>query len=79
MIDVHIPKMGMSTVEVDIVTVMVQPGARVAVGDSLIEVETEKVSSIIESEHAGTVGEVLVAEGETYEVGHVFCRIEPDA
>ena len=79
MIDVHIPKMGMSTVEVDIVEVMIEPGIRVEVGDPVLEVETEKVTTVIESEIAGTVVEVLVEEGGTYEVGDVFCRIEPDA
>lgn len=78
MIDVHIPKMGMSTVEVDISEVMIEPGIRVEVGDPIIEVESEKVTATIYAEHAGTVAEVLVEEGETYDVGHVFCRIQPD-
>ena len=79
MIDVHIPKLGMQTVEVDVTEIYVGPGSRVAVGDPLIQVDTEKVTNDITSEHAGVVTDIFVDEDETYEVGHVFCRIDPDA
>jgi pyruvate/2-oxoglutarate dehydrogenase complex dihydrolipoamide acyltransferase (E2) component len=78
MIDIHIPKFGMSTVEVDVTEVLVAPGDRVVVGTPLIQIETEKALAVIESEHAGTVVEVLVTVDEVYEVGDVFCRLEPD-
>jgi pyruvate/2-oxoglutarate dehydrogenase complex dihydrolipoamide acyltransferase (E2) component len=79
MIDVHIPKFGMSTVEVDVTEVLVTPGDRVQVGTPLITIETEKAQAVIESEHVGTVVEVLVKVDEVYEVGDVFCRVELDA
>lgn len=78
MIEIPIPKMGMSTVEVDIVEVMIEPGIRVEVGDPILEVESEKATVVIESEHSGTVIEVLLEEGETREVGDIICRLEPD-
>lgn len=78
MIDVHFPKMGMSTVELEVTEVLIEPGLRVEVGDDLLEVDTEKVTTFIQSEHAGVVREVLVVEGETYNVGDVFCRIDVD-
>lgn len=78
MIDVHIPKFGMSTVEVDVTDIMIQPGDRVAVGDPLVQIETEKALNVIESEHAGVVAEVLVKMDGTYEVGDLICRIQPD-
>jgi pyruvate/2-oxoglutarate dehydrogenase complex dihydrolipoamide acyltransferase (E2) component len=77
-IDVHIPKFGMSTVEVDVTEVLITPGDRVAVGTPLIQIESEKANLVIESEHAGTVSEVLVEVDEVYNVGDVFCRINPD-
>jgi pyruvate/2-oxoglutarate dehydrogenase complex dihydrolipoamide acyltransferase (E2) component len=77
-IDVHIPKFGMSTVEVDVTEVLITPGDRVAVGTPLIQIESEKANLVIESEHAGTVSEVLVEVDEVYNVGDVFCRISPD-
>ena len=76
--DVHIPKMGMSTVEVDVLRVLVERGQRVERGDVLVEIESEKANYEIEAEVAGTVAEVLVHEGETREVGDVVARIEED-
>ena len=79
MIDVHIPKMGMSTVEVDIVGILVKPGDRVAVGDPLVEVDGEKSTFTIEAEVAGVVREILVSEGDEANVGDVVLRIEAEA
>jgi pyruvate/2-oxoglutarate dehydrogenase complex dihydrolipoamide acyltransferase (E2) component len=76
-IDVHIPKGGMSTVEVDVIAVHVAPGDTVEPGTVLIEVESEKATFDVEAGHSGTVREVLVAEGEEAKVGDVIARIEP--
>jgi 2-oxoisovalerate dehydrogenase E2 component (dihydrolipoyl transacylase) len=78
-LDVHIPKMGMSTVEVDIVSILVKPGDRVKPGDPLVEVEGEKATFAIEAEVAGVVTEVLVAEGDEATVGDVVLRIQAEA
>jgi 2-oxoglutarate dehydrogenase E2 component (dihydrolipoamide succinyltransferase) len=77
--DVHIPKMGMSTVEVDVLRVLVSAGERVGAGDVLVEVESEKANYEIEAEVGGTVTEVLVKEGDVKEVGDVIARIEEEA
>ena len=77
MIDVRIPKMGMSTVEVDVIRVHVAPGQHVAKGDVVVEVESEKANYEIEAETDGRVAEVLVSEGEEAKVGDVVVRIEP--
>jgi pyruvate dehydrogenase E2 component (dihydrolipoyllysine-residue acetyltransferase) len=75
-IDVHIPKMGMSTVEVDVVAVHVSVGDTVEPSTILIEVESEKANFEVEAGHAGTVREVLVAEGDEATVGDVIVRLE---
>lgn len=77
MIDVHIPKMGMSTVEVDIVEVHVAVGDRVEPGTILVEVQSEKANFEVEAGASGTVRELLVAEGDEANVGDVIARIEP--
>ena len=77
MIDVHIPKMGMSTVEVDVLAVHVRVGDTVEPSTILIEVESEKANFEVEAGHAGTVREVLVAEGDEASVGDVIVRLEP--
>ena len=77
MIDVHIPKGGMSTVEVDVVAVHVVPGDAVEAGAVLIEVESEKATFEVEAPQAGTIEEVLVAVGDPANVGDVVVRLEP--
>jgi len=75
-IDVHIPKMGMSTVEVDVVAVHISVGDTVEPSTILIEVESEKANFESEAGNAGTVREVLVAEGDEAMVGDVIVRLE---
>lgn len=77
MIDVPIPKLGMSTVEVDVVAVHVKPGDRVEPNTIVVEVQSEKVNFEIEAGTAGIVQEVLVGEGDEAKVGDVVVRIEP--
>jgi pyruvate/2-oxoglutarate dehydrogenase complex dihydrolipoamide acyltransferase (E2) component len=77
MTDVHIPKMGMSTVEVDIVRVHVAPGDRVEPDTIVVEVQSEKANFEVEAGGAGVVKEVLVAEGDEANVGDVVVRLEP--
>ena len=74
--EIQIPKFGMSTVEVDVVDIFIEVGDRVDAGDALIEVESEKVTLVIESEYSGVVLEVLVAVDQTCSVGDVFCRLD---
>jgi pyruvate/2-oxoglutarate dehydrogenase complex dihydrolipoamide acyltransferase (E2) component len=76
LIDVHIPKLGMSTVEVDVVAVHVAAGDRVESKTIVAEIESEKANYEIEAGHAGVVKEVLVNEGDEARVGDVVLRID---
>jgi len=78
MFKVIIPKMGMSTVEVDVTVCFVQKGDHINIGDPIIEVESEKSNFTIESEVVGTVVEMLVELGDTVDVGTVVCIIETE-
>jgi pyruvate/2-oxoglutarate dehydrogenase complex dihydrolipoamide acyltransferase (E2) component len=77
-IDVRIPKVGMSTVEVEIDQVLVSPGERVQPGSVIAAVAADKVDFEIEAEVAGIVEEVLVSEGAVAEVGMVIARIREE-
>ncbi len=77
MIDVHIPKGGMSTVEVDVIAVHVSPGDQVEADTVLFEVESEKATFEVEAGHPGVVREVLTHVGAAANVGDVVARIEP--
>ncbi len=76
--EVRIPKLGMSTVEVDVLRVLVEVGQRVEAGDPLLEIEGEKTSLEVEAEVGGRVVEVLVEDEDIRNVGDVVVRIEED-
>ena len=79
MLEVRVPKMGMSTIEVDVTTVFVVRGQVVNLGDPLVEIEGDKVSFVVEADCAGTVVSVSVEEGGTYGVGDVICTLDETA
>ncbi len=76
MYEVQIPKVGMGITEVEISRWKVKPGDIVKKGDPLVEISTEKASAILDSEHAGTVKELLYSEGDMVEVGTIICILE---
>src|SRR5689334_15051979 len=66
---VVMPQLGESIVEATIVRWRVKPGEQVARGQILAEVETDKATNEIPAPIAGTIGELLIAEGATVPVG----------
>jgi 2-oxoisovalerate dehydrogenase E2 component (dihydrolipoyl transacylase) len=70
-----LPDPGEGLLEAEIVSWKVKPGDTVAVNDILLEIETAKSLVELPSPFAGVVEEVLVAEGETVEVGTPIIRI----
>lgn len=75
MTDVHIPKGGMSTVEVEIVEVLVEVGEQVDAETAVATVDGDKAEFEVLAGVAGTVREVLVADGDECSVGDVIMRI----
>ena len=71
-----LPDPGEGLLEAEIVSWKVKPGDTVAVNDILLEIETAKSLVELPSPFAGVVAEVLVAEGETVEVGTPIIRFE---
>ena len=57
----------------------VEPGSRVAKGQTLCILEAMKLMNELQSEVAGTVREVCVENGEPVEFGQVLFRVEPAA
>jgi pyruvate dehydrogenase E2 component (dihydrolipoamide acetyltransferase) len=64
-----LPDVGEGLTEAEIVSWRVAPGDAVAVNDVLVEIETAKSLVELPSPFAGTVGELLAAEGDTVDVG----------
>jgi len=63
------PKLGLTMHEGVIAEWHVAPGDAVEAGQVLFVVETDKISSEVEAPGAGTIGALLVAAGETVDVG----------
>ncbi|MGH1550113.1 dihydrolipoamide acetyltransferase family protein [Leifsonia poae] len=64
-----LPDVGEGLTEAEIVSWKVAPGEQVAVNQVIVEIETAKSLVELPSPFEGTVGELLVTEGETVEVG----------
>jgi pyruvate dehydrogenase E2 component (dihydrolipoamide acetyltransferase) len=67
---VHIPKVGMTMEDGDLVRWLVEDGATVAAGQPIFDMETEKVEVEVESEEAGVLKQ-LVAPGTKLKPGAV--------
>ncbi|MFP3467160.1 dihydrolipoamide acetyltransferase family protein [Leifsonia sp. SIMBA_070] len=64
-----LPDVGEGLTEAEIVSWKVAPGEQVAVNQVIVEIETAKSLVELPSPFEGTVGELLVTEGQTVEVG----------
>ncbi|MFD5214219.1 dihydrolipoamide acetyltransferase family protein [Microbacterium sp. NPDC058345] len=74
-----LPDVGEGLTEAEVVTWKVAPGDAVAINDVICEIETAKSLVELPSPHAGTVGELLVDEGATVEVGAPIITFVTDA
>ena len=55
--------------------VLVQPGARVAAGDTIVILESMKMEIPVLTERAGTVAELHVVEGEVLQEGDLIATV----
>ena len=63
--EVRVPTLGESVTEATVATWFKKPGDAVAVDEMLCELETDKVTVEVPSPVAGTLGEIVAAEGDT--------------
>jgi pyruvate dehydrogenase E2 component (dihydrolipoamide acetyltransferase) len=75
MSEVVMPRLSDSMEEGTILSWLKQVGDEVAVGDELVEIETDKANMAYESDVAGTLTEILAQEGETLPIGSPIARI----
>ncbi|MGV2982903.1 dihydrolipoamide acetyltransferase family protein [Microbacterium sp. AGC85] len=75
----NLPDVGEGLTEAEIVTWKVAPGDDVAVNDVICEIETAKSLVELPSPYAGVVGDLLVGEGTTVEVGTPIISFVSDA
>jgi 2-oxoglutarate dehydrogenase E2 component (dihydrolipoamide succinyltransferase) len=76
-VEVKSPEVGESITEGFLAEWLQPDGAVVAVEDPLLVLETDKITMNVNAEHAGKLT-IMVAEGETVEVGQVVASIDTD-
>jgi pyruvate dehydrogenase E2 component (dihydrolipoamide acetyltransferase) len=73
--EIVMPRLSDSMEEGTILQWLKQVGDDVAVGDELVEIETDKANMAYESDVAGKLTEIVAAEGETLPIGSVIAQI----
>jgi pyruvate dehydrogenase E2 component (dihydrolipoamide acetyltransferase) len=71
-----LPELGENIHEGDLVRLMISPGTKVAEGQPVMELETDKAVVEVPSSVSGVVKEVRVREGEKVKVGQVIFTLE---
>ena len=77
--EVRVPTLGESVTEATVATWFKKPGDAVAVDEMLCELETDKVTVEVPATAAGTLGEIVAAEGETVGVDALLATISEGA
>jgi pyruvate dehydrogenase E2 component (dihydrolipoamide acetyltransferase) len=73
--DIAMPRLSDSMEEGTVLNWLKRVGDEVALGEELVEIETDKANMGYEADVAGTLLEILVQENETAPVGAVIARI----
>src|SRR5580692_11495974 len=73
--EIKVPTLGESVTEATVARWLKHPGDTVAMDDPLVELETDKVTLEVNAPAAGTLTDVLAAEGANVAVGAVLGRI----
>ncbi len=77
-IEIKLPDLGDGIESADVLEVLVAEGDTVAKDQGLIELETDKATATVPSEHAGRVARVHVSDGDTVKVGQVILTLDAD-
>jgi 2-oxoglutarate dehydrogenase E2 component (dihydrolipoamide succinyltransferase) len=75
MAEIKVPTLGESVTEATVSRWLKKPGEAVAMDESLVELETDKVTLEVNASTAGVMGEQSVAEGSTVAVGALLGTI----
>lgn len=73
--DIVMPQMGESLTEGTVVRWLKAVGESVRMDEPLLEIETDKVETVIDSPAEGTLGQIFVESGVTVQVGAVIGRL----
>ena len=73
--DILMPKLGLTMTEGEIAEWKVASGDRVAIGDVILVIETDKSSNDVEALDAGVIEALLVGVGDIVPVGTVIATL----
>jgi pyruvate dehydrogenase E2 component (dihydrolipoamide acetyltransferase) len=74
---ITMPKWGLTMTEGKVVQWLKPPGASFAPGEELLEIETSKITNVVEADAAGTLARVVAPEGTTAPIGALLAVIAP--
>jgi len=74
-VEIHVPALGESIVDAVIATWLKKEGDQVKQGESLVELETDKVNVEVSAEQNGVLQKILKQEGDVVAVGDVLGMI----
>jgi pyruvate dehydrogenase E2 component (dihydrolipoamide acetyltransferase) len=74
-----LPELGENISQGDLVRLMISPGSKVAEGQPVMELETEKAVVEVPSSISGVVKDVRVKQGDKVQVGQVIFTLEGEA
>ena len=77
-IEIRVPPLGESISEATVANWVKAEGDAVASGETLVELETDKVMVEVPAPEGGVLASVLKHEGDTVVVGEVLARIDTD-
>ena len=72
--EIHMPQMGVSVAEGTVVEWKKQVGDWVEADEIICSISTDKIDTDVESPATGRVAEIIVAVGDTVDVGVVMAR-----
>jgi pyruvate dehydrogenase E2 component (dihydrolipoamide acetyltransferase) len=77
-VDLLMPKLGLTMTEGTVARWLAAPGARFAAGDAIVVIETDKIANEVEAPSAGELMTLLSSEGEVVPVGTPIARWQLD-
>ncbi len=77
MTNIVVPELGESVVEARVARWLKKEGEQVALGEALVELETEKIDLEVSADRAGVLTSIKHAEGADVKVGEVLAVLDP--